>query len=128
MKLISRVFRYAMSERSLFLGCMLIILSAMTGCGGQEEVATVPTEIEAIEIASLLNEFKIEALKIPGGEENAKQWKIMVKAGEAVSGHRILRDHGLPRPNQSGGGVQKGDGLLPSPKNVKQKHLHELET
>jgi type III secretory pathway lipoprotein EscJ len=115
-------------KRILFLGCMFIILSAMTGCGGQEDVATVPTEIEAIEIASLLNEFKIEAFKIPAGEEGAKQWRVMVKAGEAATANRILRDHGLPRPNQTGRETARGDGLFPSPEDVKQQHLHELET
>jgi type III secretion protein J len=107
---------------------IFLLLAALTGCGAQEDVATAPTEIEAIEIVSLLNEFKIEAVKAPAGEENAKQWKVRVKSGEVARANQILKDHGLPRPSQTGREMARGDGLFPSPEDIKQQHLHELET
>ena len=106
---------------------LLAIALTMASCGGKEEVATVSTEIEAIEILSLLNEFKIEAVKIEAGEQE-KQWKVAVDAQNVAQANRILKDHGLPRPGKVGREAESGDSLFPSPDEVKQRHLRGLET
>src|ERR1700754_3430653 len=66
-------------RRATRLGRLFLIacLCLMTACG-DVEVATVPSEKEAIEILTLLFDNEIDAHKEEVGEEGAKQWKIII--------------------------------------------------
>lgn len=110
------------------LSLLLLLLCTMTGCRGWEAVATVPNEIEAIEIFSLLDEFSVEAHKEEITEDGNRHWRVLVAASDVAQANRILRDYGLPRPGKAGREKARQDGLFPSPEDVKQQHLNELET
>lgn len=108
---------------------LIACLCLMTACG-DVEVATVPSEKEAIEILTLLFDNEIDAHKEEVGEEGAKQWKIIIDgsllgSGDVAAAHRILQDHGLPRPKEE---ARKEDGgLLPTQMAEKAKYLREIE-
>lgn len=111
----------------LWLGIIFVLLTT-AACRQQEAVATVDTEIEAIEILSLLDDHQITAKKEETGEEGAKRWKVTVSAANLAASYRLLRDYGLPRPHQTGRETAQSDTLFPSPERAKQQRLHELET
>lgn len=72
-----------------------------TGCG-EQEITTVKTEADAIEILDLLNENGLPARKEEVGEAQNRQLRITVDEGWFGSGYnalawQVLRDHGLPR-------------------------------
>ncbi|MFN0121538.1 MAG: hypothetical protein ACKV2V_13680, partial [Blastocatellia bacterium] len=100
----------------------------LTGCRAVEEVATIPTEIEAIEIISLLQDFQIEARKAQIGEEGARQWAVHVPGADVSQAYRVLRDYGLPRPARAGRDKAQSGGLFPSPDETRQQQLNALES
>ncbi|MFN7928252.1 MAG: hypothetical protein U0Y68_09925 [Blastocatellia bacterium] len=109
-----------------FFICLLLVL--LTACRAKEAAATVSNEVEAIEIISLLNDFKIDATKELAGEEGAKQWRVMVSGADLTQSYQVLKDYGLPRPVRAGRDNTKSTGLFPAPEEVRQQQLSALES
>src|SRR5262249_46496286 len=81
-------------------------------------------------ILTVLNDNGIEGHKEEIGEEGAKQWRGLVDGNllgrtDMAAAHRILHDHGLPRPAM----VEHQDesGPLPTQKAEKARYLREIE-
>lgn len=120
--------KIAYLKRILFRVSIILLLGFTVACGSTE-VATVPNEDEAIEILTILYDNGIEGAKQEAGDETGKQWKISVGSSEVASAHRVLHDHGLPRPADQGReGAAKEDGLLKSVSAEKARRLKEIET
>ena len=84
----------------------LLLSICLSSACGEKTVATVSNEVDAIEIIDVLRENGIEAEKIETAEGEAKRWSIVVKEGMFGSGTfqlavQVLRDHGLPRPEET---------------------------
>jgi type III secretory pathway lipoprotein EscJ len=119
-------------KRALVYPFFIPLLLFISACGSQD-IATVATEDEAIEILTVLYDNGIEAYKEEFGEEGATRWKILIKgklfgSSDLATAHRILRNNGLPRPADEGReGAAKEDGLVKSDSSEKAKRLKEVE-
>jgi type III secretory pathway lipoprotein EscJ len=132
-KQLATLIRLRRFRRLLACPLLILLLLFMTACGSQD-IATVATEDEAIEILTVLYDNGIEAYKEEFGEEGATRWKVLIKgrllgSGDLATAHRILRNNGLPRPADEGReGAAKEDGLVKSDSSEKAKRLKEVET
>ncbi|WP_352431247.1 hypothetical protein [Pyrinomonas sp.] len=94
-----------MSGRAWRIVGLLLSVCLLSACG-EKTVATVSNEVDAIEIIDVLRENGIEAEKVETAEGEAKRWSIVVKEGMFDGGTfqlavQVLRDHGLPRPEET---------------------------
>ena len=101
--------------RVVAFGLSIVLLLLTTACG-EQPVANVPTESEAIEIIDVLRESGFEAEKREVGEGETKKWSVVLDEGYFGEGNlglaiQVLQDHGLPRPEEPP--VESG-GFVPS--------------
>ena len=91
----------------------LIFLLAFAACGGKQ-IATVPSEAEAIEIMDVLRENEIQSDKASVGDEKTRQFQITINEdsfGDSTysAALQVLRDnclpHQAPPPVDEGGFV-----------------------
>jgi len=102
-------------------------LACASGCGAKP-VTSVATEADAIEILDVLGQSGLEAEKREVGEGETRRWEIVVeedlfgggKAGLAV---QVLRDHGLPRPEEP---LVEDSGLIPSERAEKLREQRRI--
>src|SRR5215208_4721340 len=85
--------------------CGLLCLLLTAAACGEKAVTSVPTEPDAIEILDVLGQNGIEAEKRAAGEAETRRWEIVVDegmfgGGEAALAVQVMRDHGLPRPEE----------------------------
>ena len=86
---------------------LVVALALATACG-EKAVTSVPNESDAIEILDVLGQNRLEAEKREVGEGEVKRWEIVVDegvfgGGEAALAVQVLRDYGLPRPEEPAG-------------------------
>ncbi len=115
-----------MSRRAR-LGLLAAALVAASGCGAKP-VTSVPTEADAIEILDVLGQSGLAAEKREVGEGEARRWQIVVEedffgGGEAALAVQVLRDHGLPRPEEP---VAEDSGLIPSERAEKLREQRRI--
>lgn len=96
--------------------CLLLAALLPSVACGTKAVTSVPTESDAIEILDVLGQSGLEAGKRQTGEGEIKRWEIVVDeglfgGGEAALAVQVLRDHGLPRPEEP---TTDDGGLIPS--------------
>lgn len=106
------------------LVCLLLTASAC----GERAVTSVPTEPDAIEILDVLGQSGIEAEMRAAGEGETRRWEIVVDeglfgGGEAALAVQVMRDHGLPRPEESDAG---DNGLIPSERAEKLREQRRI--
>jgi type III secretion protein J len=112
---------------------MLALTSFSTACRSRS-VTTVSTEAEAIEIIDVLRENGFDADKEEVGETETKRWSVLISvgwfsSGDAALAMQVLRDHGLPRPEDKGmEGAYEEQGMFPSESAQKAQRLKELKT
>jgi len=95
---------------------------------GERAVTSVPTEPDAIEILDVLGQSGIEAEMRAAGEGETRRWEIVVDeglfgGGEAALAVQVMRDHGLPRPEESDAG---DNGLIPSERAEKLREQRRI--
>ena len=95
---------------------------------GEKAVTSVPTESDAIEILDVLGQNGLEADKRAVGEGEARRWEIVVDesffgGGEAALAVQVMRDHGLPRPEEP---VSEDNGLIPSERAEKLREQRRI--
>jgi type III secretory pathway lipoprotein EscJ len=112
------------AARALLLGALLALAS---GCGAKP-VTSVATEADAIEILDVLGQSGLDAEKREVGEGEARRWEIVVGedffgGGNAALAVQVLRDHGLPRPEEP---VNEESGLIPSERAEKLREQRRI--
>jgi type III secretion protein J len=115
------------ARRALAL-CGLVCLLLTAAACGERAVTSVPTEPDAIEILDVLGQSGIEAEMRAVGEAEKKRWEIVVDeglfgGGEAALAVQVMRDHGLPRPEESD--AEEG-GLIPSERAEKLREQRRI--
>ena len=114
------------ASRALAL-CAVAALSLATAACGEKAVTSVPTESDAIEILDVLGQNGLEAEKRTIGEGETKRWEIVVDegvfgGGEAALAVQVMRDHGLPRPEEPA----EESGLIPSERAEKLREQRRI--
>ncbi|HEX5706218.1 MAG TPA: hypothetical protein VFX96_02910 [Pyrinomonadaceae bacterium] len=110
---------------------LALALVALTGAAcGRRAITSVPTEPDAIELLDVLGQAGLEAEKRETGEGETKRWEIVVNEGffgdgEAELAVQVLRDHGLPRPEEPTG---EDGGLIPSDRAEKLREQRRVRT
>jgi type III secretion protein J len=94
---------------------------------GEKAVTSVPTEPDAIEILDVLGQNGLEAEKRAIGEGETRRWEIVVDegmfgGGEAALAVQVMRDHGLPRPEEP----VEDSGLIPSERAEKLREQRRI--
>lgn len=117
------------AKRRVSLCLLVAVLTLATACG-EKAVTSVPTESDAIEILDVLGQNRLEAEKREVGEGEVKRWEIVVDegmfgGGEAALAVQVLRDHGLPRPEEPTG---EDGGLIPSERVEKLREQRRIRT
>ena len=122
--------RVVASRRALraFALCVVVLLLLTTAACGEKAVTSVPTESDAIEILDVLGQNGLEAEKRVTGEGETKRWEIVVDegmfgGGEAALAVQVMRDHGLPRPEEP---VSEDSGLIPSERAEKLREQRRI--
>ena len=115
------------ASRALALSGLVCLLLTASACG-ERAVTSVPTEPDAIEILDVLGQSGIEAEMRAAGEGETKRWQIVVDegmfgGGEAALAVQVMRDHGLPRPEESDAG---DGGLIPSERAEKLREQRRI--
>lgn len=112
------------AARAALLAALLALAS---GCGAKP-VTSVATEADAIEILDVLGQSGLDAEKREVGEGEARRWEIVVGedffgGGNSALAVQVLRDHGLPRPEEPL--VEEG-GLIPSERAEKLREQRRI--
>lgn len=115
------------AERAFALSGLVCLLLTASACG-ERAVTSVPTEPDAIEILDVLGQSGIEAEMRAAGEGETRRWEIVVDegmfgGGEAALAVQVMRDHGLPRPEESDAG---DGGLIPSERAEKLREQRRI--
>lgn len=115
------------APRALALCGLVCLLLTASACG-ERAVTSVPTEPDAIEILDVLGQSGIEAQMRATGEGETRRWEIVVDegmfgGGEAALAVQVMRDHGLPRPEESDG---ESGGLIPSERAEKLREQRRI--
>lgn len=111
--------------------CLALAAVALTSAAcGRRAITSVPTEPDAIELLDVLGQAGLEAEKRETGEGETRRWEIVVDeglfgGGEAALAVQVLRDHGLPRPEEPAG--EEG-GLIPSDRAEKLREQRRVRT
>src|SRR5919205_4338764 len=105
----------ARRARRAFALCCVVLMTLTAAACGEKAVTSVPTEPYAIEILDVLGQNGLEAEKRAIGEGETRRWEIVVDegmfgGGEAALAVQVMRDHGLPRPEEP----VEDSGLIPS--------------
>lgn len=116
-------------RRPALLALAAAVLAFTTACG-ERAVTSVPTETDAIEILDVLGQSGLDASKRETGEGETRRWEIVVDegmfgGGQAALAVQVLRDHGLPRPEEPAG---EDGGLIPSERAEKLREQRRLRT
>ena len=128
-------FRFPQAKVHRFPALVLLslLLVLMSGCRGATSLATVPDESEAIEILNVLHDNGLEAHKEEVGEENAKQWQILLSPSwfggstEVAMANQVLQDNGLPRPTATTQKPTTDSGVFQDEATRKAQQLKERE-
>jgi type III secretion system YscJ/HrcJ family lipoprotein len=104
-------------------------LLLMTACG-EKAVTSVQTESDAIEILDVLGQSGLDADKRAIGEGETRRWEIVLDegvfgGGQAALAVQVMRDHGLPRPEEP---VSEDSGLIPSERAEKIREQRRIRT
>ena len=115
------------APRALTLCGLLCLLLTAAACG-EKAVTSVPTEPDAIEILDVLGQNGIEAEKRATGEAETRRWEIVVDeglfgGGEAALAVQVMRDRGLPRPEER---EAEENGLIPSERAEKLREQRRI--
>lgn len=108
--------------------CLLSVTLMLSTACGKKAITSVPTESDAIELLDVLGQGGLNAEKRETGEGETKRWEIVVDegwfgGGEASLAVQVLRDHGLPRPEEP---VGDEGGLIPSERTEKQREQRRI--
>lgn len=122
--------RRALPLRRAALALTLAALALGSAACGRRAITSVPTEPDAIELLDVLGQAGLEAEKRETGEGETKRWEIVVNegffgGGEAALAVQVLRDHGLPRPEEPTG---EDGGLIPSDRAEKLREQRRVRT
>jgi type III secretory pathway lipoprotein EscJ len=103
------------------------VLALASGCGAKP-VTSVATEADAIEILDVLGQSGLEAGKREIGEGETRRWEIVIDedffgGGNVALAVQVLRDHGLPRPEET---VGEDGGLIPSERAEKLREQRRI--
>ena len=120
----------ARRARRAFALCCVVALALTAAACGEKAVTSVPTEPDAIEILDVLGQNGIEAEKRAAGEAETRRWEIVVdeglfSGGEAALAVQVMRDHGLPRPEER---EAEDNGLIPSERAEKLREQRRIRT
>lgn len=113
---------------------VLLALALSTSACGDKSVAQVTHESDAIEIVDVLKEHGFDVSKEEVGEGAGRRWSIVVNEGlfggsDAALAMQVLRDNGLPRPEDKGlEGAYEDQGMFPSESAQRAQRLKELKT
>ena len=118
---------FRQSARALALCAVAALALAAAACG-ERAVTSVPTEPDAIEILDVLGQNGIEADKRAVGEGETRRWEIVVDegffgGGEAALAVQVMRDRGLPRPEET---EAADSGLIPSERAEKLREQRRI--
>ena len=124
---VTRVVAPRRAPRAFALCCVVSLTLAAAACG-EKAVTSVPTEPDAIEILDVLGQNGLEAEKRAIGEGETKRWEIVVDegmfgGGEAALAVQVMRDHGLPRPEEP---TSEDSGLIPSERAEKLREQRRI--
>lgn len=109
------------------LALLVAALTLAAGCGAKP-VTSVQTEADAIEILDVLGQSGLEAEKREVGEGEVRRWEVLVEedffgGGKSALAVQVLRDHGLPRPEEP---VGEDGGLIPSERAEKLREQRRI--
>jgi type III secretory pathway lipoprotein EscJ len=112
---------------------LLLLTAVFSAACNDAEITSVGTQDEAVEIVTVLYDNGIDSYTREIGDEGARRWTViaegkMFEGGLTARALRVLRDNGLPRPNDEGReGAAKEEGLMKSVSAEKAKRLKEME-
>lgn len=113
---------------------LLLTLALLSSACGDKSVAQVTHESDAIEIVDVLKEHGFEVSKEEVGEGAGRCWSVVINEGlfggsDAALAMQVLRDNGLPRPEDKGlEGAYEDQGMFPSESAQRAQRLKELKT
>ncbi|HEY0078936.1 MAG TPA: hypothetical protein VGB73_09850 [Pyrinomonadaceae bacterium] len=113
---------------------LLLALAVVSSACGDKSVAQVSNESDAIEIIDVLKEHGFDVSKEEVGEGATRRWSVVVNEGlfggsDAALAMQVLRDNGLPRPEDKGlEGAYEDQGMFPSESAQHAQRLKELKT
>lgn len=113
---------------------LLFVLAGLSSACGDKSVAQVSSESDAIEIVDVLKEHGFDVSKEEVGEGATRRWSVVVNEGlfggsDAALAMQVLRDNGLPRPEDKGlEGAYEDQGMFPSESAQHAQRLKELKT
>jgi type III secretory pathway lipoprotein EscJ len=119
--------------RSVIALCLLLLLITTSACRSATSLANVTDEGEAIEILNVLHENGIDAHKEEIGEENARQWQIVLDpswlggSNEVAMANQVLLDNGLPRPTDTNKKGTSESGVFEDEATRKARQLKDRE-
>jgi type III secretion protein J len=124
----SRQHASARLPARVLLTALVVCSSLASAACGEKAVTSVPTETDAIEILDVLGQSGLDAAKRETGEGETLRWEIVVDegvfgGGQAALAVQVLRDHGLPRPEER---INDEGGLIPSERIEKLREQQRL--
>lgn len=105
------------------IGCLLLLLAMLAGCGARVDLLAAVPEGEANEVLSVLLDAGIAAQKSAGKAGVA----ISVQADQVAHALAVLRAKGLPRERFDGmGQIFRKEGLVSSPLEERARYIYAL--
>src|SRR3712207_2295157 len=116
--------------RRLIPLCLLAAAALLTSACGEKSVTTVSSEADAIEILDVLGGSGLAAEKREVGEGETRRWSVVVDEGlfgdgTAALAIQVLRDHGLPRPEEQ---IAEDGGFIPSDRVEKLREQRRIKS
>lgn len=110
-------------RRAGLIGCLLLLLAMLAGCGARVDLLAAVPEGEANEVLSVLLDAGIAAQKSAGKAGVA----ISVQADQVAQALAVLRAKGLPRERFDGmGQIFRKEGLVSSPLEERARYIYAL--
>lgn len=124
--------RYVSRMHRTTLLALVLVASILTLACGAEEVVTVATETEAIEIVDVLRSENFDVAKREVGEGKNVRWRITVKddmlgGDEHLLAMQVLRDYGLPHEDDRAEDAAKSSSFITTESEEAARRLHEGE-
>lgn len=113
---------------------VLLVVSAFTLACGAKEVASAPTEQEALQMIDVLHESGFEVSKEETGEGVNTRYRVMVKQDlfgsddNVLLATQVLRDNNLPRPITNMESLTRSQGFITAESAQAAQRLKERET